>query len=100
MREAEEGDPRAEEGLDLSSVRRHCHTLACAAGTQLPARPGLHSGSFGMAALPGLPGCRAGDALVPGPRRGLDVCNNCRRPGHYARECPNAAVCNKCQKAG
>ncbi|KAF4691060.1 hypothetical protein FOZ60_016292 [Perkinsus olseni] len=29
-----------------------------------------------------------------------EVCLNCKRPGHIARECPNEIVCNKCGGPG
>ncbi|KAG0489939.1 hypothetical protein HPP92_006802 [Vanilla planifolia] len=32
--------------------------------------------------------------------RRTELCKNCRRPGHYARECPNVAVCNNCSLPG
>ncbi|KAG0619865.1 hypothetical protein M758_4G170700 [Ceratodon purpureus] len=37
-----------------------------------------------------------------GPSRGAapELCNNCRRTGHFARDCPNAAVCNNCGGSG
>lgn len=37
-----------------------------------------------------------------GPRssRPVELCNNCKRTGHYARECPNASVCNNCGVSG
>ncbi|KAF3780667.1 ATP-dependent RNA helicase [Nymphaea thermarum] len=28
------------------------------------------------------------------------LCNNCKRPGHFARYCQNEAVCNNCQLPG
>lgn len=36
------------------------------------------------------------------PYRGAapELCNNCRRTGHFARDCPNAAVCNNCGASG
>eukprot|EP01018_Ginkgo_biloba_P008144 Gb_20095 [translate_table: standard] len=33
-------------------------------------------------------------------RNSIELCNNCRRTGHYARDCPNASVCNNCGVAG
>eukprot|EP00850_Spirogloea_muscicola_P000870 SM000003S11115 [mRNA] locus=s3:1031108:1033925:+ [translate_table: standard] len=79
----------------LTTMLLNIGCIVNSAGSAWPSLRELrHGGPAGLAELPG------GGALVPGPRRGMDVCNNCRRPGHYARECPNAAVCNKCQKAG
>lgn len=29
-----------------------------------------------------------------------NLCKNCKRPGHYARECPNVAICHNCALPG
>ncbi|KAL5684229.1 hypothetical protein ACJX0J_010614, partial [Zea mays] len=28
------------------------------------------------------------------------ACKNCRRPGHFAKECPSAPMCNNCNLPG
>ncbi|MCO5564563.1 hypothetical protein L7F22_018227 [Adiantum nelumboides] len=42
----------------------------------------------------------AGGRIRKTPRLPVDVCNNCHRSGHFARDCPNPALCNKCGLPG
>ncbi|CAN6450412.1 unnamed protein product [Victoria cruziana] len=35
-----------------------------------------------------------------GSTRSSNLCNNCKRPGHYAKDCPNVSVCNNCGLPG
>ncbi|KAF9599899.1 hypothetical protein IFM89_001845 [Coptis chinensis] len=42
--------------------------------------------------------CQDGDSQVLDSQDNL--VKNCKRPGHYARECPNVAVCNNCGVPG
>ncbi|KAK3004380.1 hypothetical protein RJ639_019776 [Escallonia herrerae] len=35
-------------------------------------------------------------SIIDGNDRQDALCKNCKKPDHFARECPNEAVCNNC----